>query len=183
MKIQPQVTLRNIPHSDALEAQVLKKIEKLESFYHNIMRCDVVVEQMQKHNHQGRLYQVKILLSVPNKKLTINHGGDVDPYVALRDAFNAARRQLLSYAQQRRGDVKTHPLRLHGRVVRLFPMQGFGFVVCNGNEYYFSDANMTNHDFDRLEVGSEVAFIESIPPGGQPQANRVTVHRERDRAH
>lgn len=183
MKIQPQITLRDIPHSIAFESHVLQKIEKLETFHHHIMRCDVVVEQLQKHNHQGRLFQVKILISVPNKKLSVNHGSDVDPYVAVRDAFNAARRQLLSYARQRRGDVKTHPLRMHGRVVRIFPVQGFGFIVCNGNEYYFSDANMTKDDFDRVDVGDEVAFIESIPPGGQPQANRVTIQHERERRH
>lgn len=176
MQIQPRVIFRDIPQSKVLERNVLQKIDKLEQFYHHIMRCDVVVEQNQKHHHQGKLYQVKILLSVPNRKLTVRHGNVEDVYVAVRDAFNAARRQLLSYARQRRGEVKAHPLRLHGEVVRIYPIQGYGFITCQGEEYYFSDANLTNGDFCKIEVGTNVAFIESIAPGGQPQANRVSIH-------
>lgn len=180
MKTHPHITVRDLPHSNAIESQVLKKIDKLEQFYQQIMRCDVVVEQNQKHNHQGKLYQVKIILSVPHKRLTINHGQDEDVYVAIRDAFNAARRQLQSYARQRRGTVKTHAIRLHGRIVKIFPKDRYGFIAENGNEYYFSEANLTNGDFDKLSVGSSVAFIESVVPGGQPQANRVTIYHERE---
>lgn len=180
MKTHPHITVRDLPHSTAIETQVLKKIDKLEQFYQQITRCDVVIEQNQKHNHQGKLYQVRITLSVPQKKLTVNHGQAEDVYVAIRDAFIAARRQLLNYVRQRRGTIKTHAMRLHGRIVRIFPRDRYGFIAENGNEFYFSDANLTNGDFDKLTVGCSVAFIESIAPGGQPQANRVTLYHERE---
>jgi ribosome-associated translation inhibitor RaiA len=47
-------------------------------------------------------------IGVPGSEIVVNRDHAEDVYVALRDAFDAAKRQLEDYARKIRGDVKTH---------------------------------------------------------------------------
>ena len=113
MQSQPQITFRGIPHSDTVEADILGRIEKLEKFYAKITAFRIIVESEHQGHHKGNLYHVRIELDVPEKNIIIsreNHAKHEheDIYVVIRDAFDAARRQLEDYALIRRGDVKSH---------------------------------------------------------------------------
>jgi ribosomal subunit interface protein len=101
-----QITVRDMPHSLALESEIRKKADKLNQFYHHINSCHVTVQIPQKHKHQGKLYSVHIDLGVPGNTLVVNHKIDENVHIAIRDAFRAAQRQLSSYSHKRRGDVK-----------------------------------------------------------------------------
>jgi ribosome-associated translation inhibitor RaiA len=59
----------------------------------------------------GKLFNVHITLLVPDGELVVNHDQHEDVYVVLRDAFDAARRQLEDNARRQRGDVKLHQRR------------------------------------------------------------------------
>ncbi|RFC36216.1 MAG: ribosomal subunit interface protein [Candidatus Nitrotoga sp. LAW] len=108
MQTPLQITVRNIEHSDALETRIRDKAQKLEEFCKHIMSCRVVVEAPHKHHHQGKQFNVHIEIGVPGNEIVVNRDHHEDVYVALRDAFNAAKRQLEDYARKIRGDVKTH---------------------------------------------------------------------------
>src|SRR4051812_48068488 len=95
-----QVTIRDVPHSGALEDHIEKKAEKLTRFYQRINSCRVVVEQSQKHKHQGKLFRVCVDLTVPGKELVVNRKKNEDVYLAIRDAFSAIERQLEDYARK-----------------------------------------------------------------------------------
>jgi ribosomal subunit interface protein len=173
MAFVPRITIRDIPHSEALEAYITKKADKLYNYCNRIMQCSVVVDQAQKHKHQGKLYNARIDITVPGSELAVNHAIDEDVYVAVRKAFDALRSQLVSFTAKQRGDVKTHDQALLGKVVKLFPEEQFGFIEHNGEEYYFSSENVVKPTFDKLEIGTEVQFIESLGNEGK-QANRIT---------
>jgi len=97
-----------------------------------------------------------------------------DLYVALRDAFDAAKRQLEDYGRRQRGETKSHEGALHGHVARISP-DGFGFIETpDGREFYFNRDNLISADFDKLEAGSEVQFLEEAAGEGL-QAKRVSV--------
>ena len=108
MQIPLQVTLKDMPQSEAVESRIRDKAEKLSRFYDRIMSCRVVVETPQRHQHQGKLYSVRIDLTVPGAELVANRAQDEDVYVAIRDAFIAITRQLEDFVRRQRGDVKTH---------------------------------------------------------------------------
>lgn len=108
MQIPLQITIRGIEHSDALETHIRDKAEKLDEFFDRIMSCRVVVEVPHKHHNQGKQFNVRIDVSVPGSEIVVNRDHAEDVYVALRDAFDAAKRQLEDYARKIRGDVKTH---------------------------------------------------------------------------
>ena len=108
MQLPLQITIRDFPQSEALEARIREKAVKLEEFYPRITSCRVTVEEMRKHHQQGRHFQVNLDVRVPGKEIVVNHVHDEDDYVAVREAFDAAKRQLEEVARVQRGEVKEH---------------------------------------------------------------------------
>ncbi len=173
MQSSLQITMRDMPNSAALEDHIRQKVAKLENFYPHLMGCRVVVEVPHKHKNQGRKFDVRLDITVPGGELVVNREADGDIYVALRDAFDAARRQIEDYGHRQRGDKKTHPQVYHGRVTRLVTDEDYGFIeTLDGRELYFHRDNLPNGDFDRLEIGGEVHFLEDSGAEGL-QAKRV----------
>lgn len=108
MHVPLQISVREFPQSEALEARIREKAAKLEEFHPNIISCRVAIEELRKHQQQGRHFQVNLDVRVPGKEIVVNHMHDEDVYVALRDTFDAAKRQLEEAARVKRGDVKAH---------------------------------------------------------------------------
>lgn len=177
MKNPLQVTYRNISHSGAIETTINEKAAKLDRFNERIMSCRVVVEASQRRQHQGKLYSVRIDITVPGKELAVTREENEDIYVAVRDAFDAAYRRLEEHARRLRGAVKAHESPPSGRIIRIMPAQDYGFIeTSDQREIYFHRNSVLDEDFSRLKIGTEVAFIEEQGNEG-PQAARVTISR------
>lgn len=113
MQLPLQITFRNVDRSPALEARIRELAMRLEKFSAQIVRCHVIVETTPHHHHQGGLYDFHIDITLPDAEIAIRKAHPIDhahedPYVALRDAFRAARRKLEDYERKRRRDVKAH---------------------------------------------------------------------------
>ena len=113
MQVPLEITFHGIGHSDAAESKIREKAAKLEQFCDNIISCRVAVELDHQHQQHGNLFHVRIDLSVPNKHIVISRErhdkqSHEDLYVALRDAFDVAKRQLEEYVRIQRGEVKKH---------------------------------------------------------------------------
>ena len=184
MKLPVEITFRDMPVSEALEANIREKVEKLEQFCDRIMGCRVVVETSHKHQHKGNLYHVRVDITVPGQELVVsrdpadNHAHE-DAYVAVRDAFAAARRQVEKYVRANRREAKAHRhngpngVTPHGRIMELIPMQDYGRILTvEGREIYFHRNSLVNGDFDKLAVGDQVRFNEEMGDEG-PQASSV----------
>jgi ribosomal subunit interface protein len=174
MQIPLQISLHGIERSNALYTAIQDKAAKLERYYDRIISCRVVLELNARHKHQGRQFNVRIDVKVPGGEIAVNREHSEDLQIALRDAFDAARRQIEDYARGQRGDVKRHPPEFTGRVARLDATQGIGFIVTDdGREYYFSRDNVVSPAFEHLAVGATVHFIEEAAGEGM-QAKRVS---------
>jgi ribosomal subunit interface protein len=175
MEIGLQITARDIEVTDAIRADIEGKAEKLNKYYDRIMRCRVVLESPKRHQREGKLYNVHIYMTVPGSELMVKRDLDKDLYVAIRDAFQAARRKLEDYASQQRLDVKRHEEPPLGKITSLFSEQGYGFLTTqDGLEIYFHENSVVNKDFNKLKVGMKVRFAEEMGVKG-PQASSVTV--------
>ena len=113
MELPLEISYRDFPKSEALEAVIREKAGKLDRYYEKIMACRVVVEQPHHNRRQGNLFHIRIDLTVPGKELVVKrdpaeHRAHEDPYVTVNDAFDAMRRQLQDFARRQRGDVKHH---------------------------------------------------------------------------
>jgi hypothetical protein len=66
-----------------------------------------------RHHHQGWKFQVTLKISVPGDCIVVSHDHDLssaheDCHLAVKDAFQIARRQIQDYARIRRHQVKSH---------------------------------------------------------------------------
>jgi ribosomal subunit interface protein len=174
-----RITFKDIPGSPAVETHIREHVEKLEQFSQDIISCSVVIDQPQRHQSQGKLFNIHIKLNVPGKELVVTNNSKEDLYISIRDSFDDMRKQLQTYKDQIKGQVKSHSEVLHGTVVRIFEEDGFGFIESNGDEYYFNSGNVVSPKFEKLEIGHEVSFIEELTGQG-PQARRVTAKRNRE---
>ena len=110
MKLPLRITLHGIKRSDALHAAIRERAEKLERYYDQIVSCRVTLELAGRRKRHGKQLTVKIDMKLPGSTIAVTHEHDEDLLVALRDAFDAARRKLEDYARSQRGDVKRHSL-------------------------------------------------------------------------
>jgi len=103
-----QITLHGMAHSPALEERIRGKAQMLERFDDSITSCRVVVEHPHHHSHKGGHFTVRIFIAVPDGEIVVNRDRHEDVYVAVRDAFDAARRQLEDHVRRRGGGAKSH---------------------------------------------------------------------------
>jgi ribosomal subunit interface protein len=111
MHIPLQISFRNMDPSPAVEARIREKAAKLERFHDRIVGCTVVVEAPHRSQHKGKLYSVRVDISVPGKDIVVDRSKPVDHahedvHVAVRDAFNAATRRLEDQVRKRREGSK-----------------------------------------------------------------------------
>ncbi len=105
MELSPQITFRGMAPSETIEAQVRDRIDKLDRFHERIMSCRVVVECGHRRQRKGRIYHLSIDIKVPGHEIVVgrdpaDHHAHEDMNVAIRDAFDAARRQLEDVARR-----------------------------------------------------------------------------------
>ena len=196
MQLTPNITFRGVERTDALETEILTRLRKLETYCRRIMGCRVLVELVQRHHQAGNRYHVRIDLTVPGEEIVIAHEAGLhgtaqdmdaeklpkvaesDPErkharVAIREAFDIARRRLQDYARRQRGTVKTPARQSRGRVSQLFPLDEYGYIEAeDGHEVYFQKSSVLKDAFDSLAVDSAVSFLEEHGEKG-PQASTV----------
>jgi len=180
MQMPLQIAFRNLDRSEAIEAKVRERAEKLDEYYDHIMSCRVTVEALHKHHLHGNHYHVRVDVTVPGGERVATrepdeHHAYTDVYVAIRDAFDAIRRQLEDYGRRQRRQVKEHEVPPHGRVAELYPADDYGRIeTLDGRLIYFHRNSVVDADFDALQIGAEVRFSEEMGERG-PQASTVHV--------
>ena len=125
MQLIPTVTFHGLEPSPALDADVRRRIAKLERYYRAITGCRVRISFVQRHHQTGNRFRVRIALTVPGEELVVANqpslhanaraveqrvkkGAEVDPgrkdaHVAVHEAFDVARRRLQDFARRQRG--------------------------------------------------------------------------------
>lgn len=179
MQVPAQITFHNLDHSDAIEKRVEGEIAKLEQFYGRITSCRVIIDRPQRRHQKGDTYAVRIFLEVPGgKSIVVDRDAGLDhahedAFVAIRDAFKAARRQLQDLARICQGEVKHHAAPPTGKIAALVPEADHGHISTpDGRLIYFHRNSVQGDVFDALEEGQQVQFTETDGDKG-PQATFV----------
>jgi len=179
MQVPLNIVFEHIGHSDALETAVRKEAQRLERFYDRITSARVVIARPQHRHHRGDTYCVRIHIAVPGgKHIDITRdpaltGRHEDAHVTIRDAFDAAGRQLQDQVRKLAGAVQVHETPPHGVIASLVPERDHGFIAASdGREIYFHRNSVAAGKFDDLKVGQEVRFSEATGDKG-PQATSV----------
>jgi cold shock CspA family protein len=180
MQIPVDITFKELGKSDALETRIRESVQKLERVFDRIMRCEVLIETPHRHHRTGRQYHVRIRLTVPGSEIVVSRdpGPDEaheDAYVALRDAFLAARRQLEDYVRKtlKRGDQRGERNgSSHARVTFIDVENMWGWLEPEDGRRIYFHGNSVLGGMDALKVGDEVRYTEEAGDKG-PQASTV----------
>jgi ribosome-associated translation inhibitor RaiA len=113
MAMGVQIAFRGMTSSPSVEAQVRRKADELLQFSDRISACRVMLEAANRRHRQGTIYHVRVELIVPGGKLVVGRepGEDhahEDLHMAVRDAFDAARRRLQDHMRRLSGQTKQH---------------------------------------------------------------------------
>lgn len=164
--------------SNAVSAAVWDYVVNLEKFYSQIMSCHVIISNPPRKHQKGGIYHVKIRMHMAGADIIIdkepgaNHAHE-DVYVALRDAFDAAKRKVEDFARIRAGRVKETVGPMHARIIRILDAEDCGFVLSEDHrEIYFHRNALVNGEFEKLKVGQEVRFSEGMGEKG-PQVTSM----------
>jgi ribosome-associated translation inhibitor RaiA len=111
MAISLNVTCRDMALTPAIERFLQGWADKLEAVSPRASRCEVVIERPHQHQHQGQRFRVRVSLAAPGPDIVVSRDPALDAshedvYVAIRDAFRAARRQLEARGRRQRRDSK-----------------------------------------------------------------------------
>jgi cold shock CspA family protein/ribosome-associated translation inhibitor RaiA len=179
MQIPVDITFKELEPTDALRNRIREWVDKLERVYDRITRCEVVVETPHRHHRQGREFHIRVRLTVPGgKELVASHdpgpdGSHEDVNVALRDTFEAIRRQLQDHVRtrvNRKSEERAEPSR--GRVTFVDVESEWGWIEPDDGRRIYFHRNSVLGGMDQLHVGDEVRFAEEEGEKG-PQASTV----------
>lgn len=101
-----QITFRNLRHSQVLGDRIRELCDQLERFHPDMLMCRVGVEQAAARRRNIALYQATVRVRVPGREFVASQGHDRDIHVALREAFDAVRRQMGDIADMNQGEAK-----------------------------------------------------------------------------
>lgn len=169
-----QLELEIVDRDGTLGKRTLERIRKkaagLDKYYQRITSCRVIVDSTDKHQGKGQRRNIRVEVAVPGNEIVVKRQSQEDMGAAIRDAFDAVRRQLEEYAEKQRDTGPAKPTQSRARVAKIMGGQDYGFLETeDGDEIYFHRNSVSNGAFEKLEIGAEVQFTEEEGDDG-PQA-------------
>jgi ribosomal subunit interface protein len=101
------ITFHGLDPSEAMTAQAQERFERLRELDPRIVRCRVAVERRNHRHRHGEETRIAIELYRPGGELVVDHQvPDEDGYLALANAFETLRHQLVSTLERQRGRAR-----------------------------------------------------------------------------
>jgi len=175
MKLPLEISARDVRLNGETEELIREKAAKLDKLYDQIIGCRVKVDMPHRSQRSGMMYNVRIDITVPGMELIVKREPDEDLHVAIVNSFETAQRRIKEYSEKQRGEVKTHFEKPVARVIKIFPEEGYGFLMSSeGREVYFHENAVLDGKFSDLNVGTAVTFVEKVGDEGA-QASSVSI--------
>lgn len=183
-----EIAFHHVPSSDWAEDEIRERIDELTKIYDRLISCRVRVDRRATNASETIPPVVRIELGIPGRAdLVVSHEPEhlqrkfqrPDLRNAIHEAFRIAERQLLDLKTDRDGRTKEArhdaPNQHLGQVAEINPDEDFGFLVtATGGLLYFHRNSILSGDFDTLQRGEAVFYVEAVGDTG-PIATKVRV--------
>ncbi len=116
MSIPTEITFHELEASPAAEAAIERWVARLEQIHDRILHAHAIVSVPHRHGRH-REFEVHLKLDISGAEIVTRLARHEDVYVAIADAFRAARRQLLDELDNRRGYGRAPSVTPHASVV------------------------------------------------------------------
>lgn len=188
MQIPAEIAFRNVESSASAEEAIRDHIDRLERIFGRLTTCRVRVDQRNQNENGTIPPVVHIEMSVPgHKEIVVAHDPGYlqhkfqapDLRNAINEAFRIAERRLAKFKDKLTDyeapaqHVDAHEFR--GQIAEINPHEDFGYLMTKeGGLLYFHRNSLLNGDFDSLERGDDVTYVEAQGDTG-PTAKKVRV--------
>jgi ribosome-associated translation inhibitor RaiA len=106
VEVPVQITFRGMSPMPSIGSLIVERASRLERFVERITRCHVTVDLPHRRHRNGRHYSVHIEVATRHGNVVVTRNPDAslprELDVMIRDAFDAATRQLEEEADRRR---------------------------------------------------------------------------------
>ncbi len=183
-----EITFHNLESSEAMETAIRDRFAKLERLYDRVTACRVSVEALHRQHRTGNVFEVHVDLLVPGAEIVASKPpqkakdryANPDVYVSIRQAFDAAERQLKRFKRQQREDLQPADPLFQGQIVETHPEEDWGYLLTKeGALLYFNRNAVLDGSFEGLKRGDVVHYIEAMGDTG-PTAVKVWSGPEHD---
>lgn len=186
MQVPLELAFHHVDPTEWAEVEIRDRLAKLEKMYGRITSCRVRIER--PNQIHGVPPVVRIELGIPGHADLIialdpehmqRRFQDPDLRKSINEAFRIAERQLRALKEQRSRRTKQphhdDANQFLGQVVEMHPDEDHGFLINkDGSLLYFHRNSVLNGDFDAMERGTEVYYVEEVGDTG-PIASKVRV--------
>src|SRR5216684_5094562 len=186
LQVPLEIAFHNIESSPWAERKIRARVAELERLYDRLVSCRVRIDPRAKDLTGTIPPVVHIELGIPGRgELVVSHEPDhllrkyqhPDLHNAINEAFRIAERQLTDLKEQRgdrsKGVAHESEQQFLGQVAEIDHDQDFGFLLTKeGALLYFHRNSVLSGDFDKLERGDKLHYVESVGDTG-PIATKV----------
>ena len=165
---------RNVEMTPRWKTEVEERMRDLERGHDDITHGRVTLTKNRHHKQDQRVAEVVVVVTVPGRRTITSRKEEKTFEEAIRAAFSAVEIELRKVREKRATkEVRLDPLPMRGVICKLFPQEGYGFILREGGgEVYFHKNAVHGFKFEELEDGQEVGFnVEDGAKG--PQATTV----------
>lgn len=169
-----QIESRNVGMTPRWKAEIEKRMADLQEGHDDIIHARVTLTKNPHHKKAKNVAEALIVVTLPGRHTFTARKEEKTFEEAIRAAFFSIEIELDKYRDKRASkEIRLPPLPCRGVVCKLFPQEGYGFILQEGGgEVYFHKNAVHGMKFEELEDGTEVAFnVEEGEKG--PQATTV----------
>jgi ribosome-associated translation inhibitor RaiA/cold shock CspA family protein len=188
MQVPLEISFHNIDNSEWAKDTIREHVAKLESIYERMTSCRVRVDQRADNSSHTIPPVVRIEIGIPGRKdIVVAHEPDhlqrkfqrPDLHNAINEAFRLAELQLAELKRKltdHKAAAKHEAVNeFRGQVADITPADDFGFLMTKeGGLLYFHRNALLSGEFDKLQRGDEVTYVEDVGDTG-PIATKVRV--------
>lgn len=165
---------RNVAMTPRWKTEIERRMADLQAQREDLLHGRVTLRKNRHHKKARNVAEALVLVTLAGRHTITARMEEKTFEEAIRAAFLAVDTELRKYREKRASkEVRLPPVPLRGVVCKLFPKEGYGFILQEGGgEVYFHKHAVHGLKFEELEDGLEVAFnIEEGEKG--PQATTV----------
>lgn len=169
-----RIESRNVKMTPRWKTEIEERMALLNDGHDDLIHARVTLTKNAHHKKDQRVAEAVVVVSTPGRHTFTARKEDKTFEEAIRAAFAALEIELDKYREKRAArEVRVPPIPLRGVISKLFPRDGYGFILQEGGgEVYFHKNALHGLKFEDLEDGMEVAFnVEDGAKG--PQATTV----------
>ena len=155
-----QIESRNVEMIPQWKTEIEERIAKLEAGHIDMIHARVTLTKNTHHQKSRNVAEALVVITLPIRHTITARKEEKTFEEAIRAAFFSMEIELRKFREKRGSKTVRVPLIPHrGVVCKLFPQEGYGFILQEGGgEVYFHRNALHGLKFEALEDGTEVVF-------------------------